>query len=292
MQILIGLADRHSGFDRVFAPDLRAVVPGEGVGSAGPRRIDPRTQCLRLLREHYPGAACGFDQSGEGVAHGVAASRRAIKRRNLGAEGLSCVVSVVSGCCWSPFRLPFPHLRNIPPTSPSAHRPQSTPAYLKNAGLDQRLGTQIPLNLRFRTALGRRRAAGQVLRPASRSRWRWCTSSAPCCARRYCMGWPTRCAQTGYAPTRDYDVIVASIDPSELPPTLKRRGRSSCAAWRRCSGRQRALPDRRAAGDHCPGELDWLPLRAGARTRRQDDAVRSLERDHGRHARGQALEVS
>ena len=31
---------------------------------------------------------------------------------------------------------------------------QSAPAYLRNAGIDQRLGGQIPLNLRFRESNG------------------------------------------------------------------------------------------------------------------------------------------
>ncbi len=37
LQILIGLLDRNSDFDRVLAPDFRAVVPGKGMGPAGAR---------------------------------------------------------------------------------------------------------------------------------------------------------------------------------------------------------------------------------------------------------------
>jgi protein SCO1/2 len=48
----------------------------------------------------------------------------------------------------------LPALAQYSADKPLGASAQSAPAYLKNAGLDQRLGTQIPLNLHFKDSTG------------------------------------------------------------------------------------------------------------------------------------------
>ena len=93
---------------------------------------------------------------------------------------------------------------------------QSTPAYLKNAGLDQRLGTQIPLNLHFRDSNGADAPLGRYFaqKPVAIAMVYFkCAMLCP----QVLHGLANSLAQTGYAPSRDYDVVVASIDPSDAP---------------------------------------------------------------------------
>ena len=93
---------------------------------------------------------------------------------------------------------------------------QSTPAYLKNAGLDQRLGTQIPLNLRFTDSTGAAAPLGKFFgkKPVALAMVYYkCAMLCP----QVLHGLAASLSQTGYAPARDYDVIVASIDPSDTP---------------------------------------------------------------------------
>jgi protein SCO1 len=93
---------------------------------------------------------------------------------------------------------------------------QSTPAYLKDAGLDQRLGTQIPLNLHFRDSSGADVPLGKYFarKPVALALVYYkCAMLCP----QVLHGLANSLAQTGYAPSRDYDVMVASIDPSDTP---------------------------------------------------------------------------
>jgi protein SCO1/2 len=93
---------------------------------------------------------------------------------------------------------------------------QSTPAYLKNAGLDQRLGTQIPLNLHFRDSNGVDAPLGRYFtrKPVALALVYFkCAMLCP----QVQHGLASALAQTGYAPARDYDVLVASIDPTDTP---------------------------------------------------------------------------
>jgi protein SCO1/2 len=93
---------------------------------------------------------------------------------------------------------------------------QSTPAYLKNAGLDQRLGTQIPLNLHFRDSSGADAPLGKYFaqKPVALAMVYFkCAMLCP----QVLHGLGNSLAQTGYAPARDYDVVVASIDPTDTP---------------------------------------------------------------------------
>lgn len=93
---------------------------------------------------------------------------------------------------------------------------QSTPAYLKNAGLDQRLGTEVPLNLHFRDSMGADAPLGRYFaqKPVALALVYFkCAMLCP----QVLHGMANSLAQTGYAPGRDYDVIVASIDPTDTP---------------------------------------------------------------------------
>jgi protein SCO1/2 len=93
---------------------------------------------------------------------------------------------------------------------------QSTPAFLKNAGIDQRLGTQIPLSLHFRDAAGTDAPLGQYFgkKPVALAMVYYkCAMLCP----QVLHGLAASLSQTGYAPARDYDVVVASIDPTDTP---------------------------------------------------------------------------
>jgi protein SCO1 len=107
------------------------------------------------------------------------------------------------------------------PAQYSADKPlgasaQSTPAYLKNAGLDQRLGTQIPLNLSFTDSNGVAAPLGKYFgkKPVALALVYYrCAMLCP----QVLHGMANSLSQTGYAPARDYDIVVASIDPSDTP---------------------------------------------------------------------------
>ncbi len=93
---------------------------------------------------------------------------------------------------------------------------QSTPAYLKNAGIDQRLGSQIPLELTFRDSTGTVEPLRSVFahRPVALALVYFkCAMLCP----QVLHGMGEALTQTGYAPGRDYDVVVASIDPTDTP---------------------------------------------------------------------------
>ena len=93
---------------------------------------------------------------------------------------------------------------------------QSAPAYLKKAGIDQRLGSQIPLDLHFRDSSGNDAPLGSSFghKPVALALVYYnCAMLCP----QVLHGMATALAQTGYAPAKDYDVIVASIDPADTP---------------------------------------------------------------------------
>jgi protein SCO1 len=112
--------------------------------------------------------------------------------------------------------LAIPAIAQYPAEKPLGASAQSTPTFLKNAGIDQRLGTQIPLNLRFRDAAGVDAPLGQYFgkKPVAMAMVYYkCAMLCP----QVLHGLAASLAQTGYAPARDYDVIVASIDPTDTP---------------------------------------------------------------------------
>jgi protein SCO1/2 len=112
--------------------------------------------------------------------------------------------------------LALPALAQYSADKPLGASAQSTPAYLKNAGLDQRLGTQMPLNLHFRDNTGADAPLGRYFaqKPVALALVYFkCAMLCP----QVLHGLANSLAQTGYAPSRDYDVIVASIDPTDTP---------------------------------------------------------------------------
>jgi protein SCO1/2 len=112
--------------------------------------------------------------------------------------------------------LALPALAQYSADKPVGASAQSTPAYLKNAGLDQRLGTQIPLNLHFRDSTGADAPLGRYFaqKPVALALVYFkCAMLCP----QVLHGLANSLAQTGYAPSRDYDVIVTSIDPTDTP---------------------------------------------------------------------------
>jgi protein SCO1 len=112
--------------------------------------------------------------------------------------------------------LALPALAQYSSNKPLGASAQSTPAYLKNAGLDQRLGTQIPLNLHFRDSMGADAPLGRYFarKPVALALVYFkCAMLCP----QVLHGLANSLAQTGYAPARDYDVLVASIDPTDTP---------------------------------------------------------------------------
>ena len=112
--------------------------------------------------------------------------------------------------------LAIPALAQYSADKPLGSNAQSTPAYLKNAGLDQRLGTQIPLNLHFRDSAGADAPLGRYFaqKPVALALVYFkCAMLCP----QVLHGLANSLAQTGYAPARDYDVVVTSIDPSDTP---------------------------------------------------------------------------
>ncbi len=112
--------------------------------------------------------------------------------------------------------LALPAVAQYSAEKPLGAAAQSTPAFLKDAGIDQRLGTQIPLNLRFRDAAGADAPLGQYFgkKPVAMAMVYYkCAMLCP----QVLHGLAASLSQTGYAPARDYDVIVASIDPTDTP---------------------------------------------------------------------------
>jgi protein SCO1 len=112
--------------------------------------------------------------------------------------------------------LALPALAQYSADKPLSASAQSVPAYLKDAGLEQRLGTQMPLNLHFRDSTGADAPLGSFLaqKPVALALVYFkCAMLCP----QVLHGLAASLAQTGYAPARDYDVIVASIDPTDTP---------------------------------------------------------------------------
>jgi protein SCO1 len=112
--------------------------------------------------------------------------------------------------------LAFPALAQYSADKPVGASAQSAPAYLKNAGLDQRLGSQMPLNLHFVDSTGKDAPLGRYIaqKPVALALVYFkCAMLCP----QVLHGLANSLAQTGYAPARDYDVVVASIDPGDTP---------------------------------------------------------------------------
>jgi protein SCO1 len=93
---------------------------------------------------------------------------------------------------------------------------QSAPAYLKKAGISQNLGNQLPLNDRFVDSSGTDVPLGAYFmhRPVVMALVYYkCRMLCP----QVLSGLATTLRQVGFAPGKDYDVVVTSIDPADTP---------------------------------------------------------------------------
>jgi protein SCO1/2 len=93
---------------------------------------------------------------------------------------------------------------------------QSTPAYLKNAGIDQNLNHALPLNDHFHDENGNDVSLGSYFgqRPVVMALVYFkCGMLCP----QVLHGMASALKQTGLHPSHDYEVVVTSIDPSDTP---------------------------------------------------------------------------
>jgi protein SCO1/2 len=93
---------------------------------------------------------------------------------------------------------------------------QSTPAYLKKAGISQNLGNQLPLNDRFVDSGGTNVPLGAYFehRPVVMALVYYkCKMLCP----QVLSGLARTLRQVGFTPGKDYDIVVTSIDPADTP---------------------------------------------------------------------------
>jgi len=93
---------------------------------------------------------------------------------------------------------------------------QNAPAYLKNAGIDQRLNSALPLSDHFRDEAGRDVALGQYFgqRPVVMALVYFkCGMLCP----QVLHGLAEVLPKSGFHAGNQYEVVVASIDPSDTP---------------------------------------------------------------------------
>jgi protein SCO1/2 len=102
------------------------------------------------------------------------------------------------------------------PEKPLGSAAQSKPDYLKNAGIDQNLNRQLPLADHFRDETGADVTLGNYFgkRPVVLALVYFkCGMLCP----QVLHGAAAALNQTGFHPGHEYDVVVASIDPSDTP---------------------------------------------------------------------------
>jgi protein SCO1 len=93
---------------------------------------------------------------------------------------------------------------------------QSTPAYLKKAGISQNLGNQLPLNDRFLDSTGNSVPLSAYFehRPVVMALVYYkCKMLCP----QVLSGMARTLRQVGFTPGKDYDIVVTSIDPMDTP---------------------------------------------------------------------------
>jgi protein SCO1/2 len=106
--------------------------------------------------------------------------------------------------------------QQYPAEKPLGATAQKTPAYLKNAGIDQRLNSTLPLGDHFRDEAGQDVALGQYFgsRPVVMALVYFkCGMLCP----QVLHGLAQVLPQTGFHAGNQYDVVVASIDPTDSP---------------------------------------------------------------------------
>ncbi len=93
---------------------------------------------------------------------------------------------------------------------------QNTPAYLKNAGIDQRLNSALPLSDHFHDETGQDVTLGRYFnsRPVMMALVYFkCGMLCP----QVLHGMAQALSQTGFHAGHEYEVVVTSIDPSDTP---------------------------------------------------------------------------
>ena len=93
---------------------------------------------------------------------------------------------------------------------------QSTPAFLKNAGIDQNLSRQLPLSDHFLDSSGADVSLGAYFqhRPVVMALVYYrCRMLCP----QVLSGMAKTLRQVGFMPGMDYDIVVTSIDPADTP---------------------------------------------------------------------------
>jgi protein SCO1/2 len=102
------------------------------------------------------------------------------------------------------------------PEKPLGAAAQSTPAFLKNAGISQNLGNPLPLSDRFLDSSGADVSLGTYFehRPVVLALVYYkCKMLCP----QVLSGLSKTLRQVGFTPGKDYDIVVASIDPMDTP---------------------------------------------------------------------------
>lgn len=108
----------------------------------------------------------------------------------------------------------IPCLAQYPADKPLGAAAQSKPAYLQNAGVDQRLGSQLPLDAPFVDSDGKSVRLGDSFhqRPVVLAQVYFkCGMLCP----QVLHGMAEALRQTGFHPGDQYDIVVASIDPDD-----------------------------------------------------------------------------
>src|SRR5580658_4069410 len=93
---------------------------------------------------------------------------------------------------------------------------QSTPAFLKDAGIDQNLSRQLPLSDHFLDSSGADTPLGVYFqqRPVVMALVYYkCRMLCP----QVLSGMAKTLRQVTFVPGKDYDIVVASIDPADTP---------------------------------------------------------------------------
>ena len=106
--------------------------------------------------------------------------------------------------------------QQYPADKPLGATAQSTPSYLKNAGIDQNLNHELPLTDHFRDENGNDVTLGSYFghRPAVIALVYFkCGMLCP----QVLHGMASALKQANLHPGHDYDIIVASIDPTDTP---------------------------------------------------------------------------
>lgn len=110
----------------------------------------------------------------------------------------------------------LPALAQYSADKPLGASAQSVPAYLKNAGIVQNLNHPLPLDATFTDSSGRTGKLGSYFgqRPVMLALVYYkCGMLCP----QVLHGMATALRQTGFHPGHQYDVLVASIDPTDTP---------------------------------------------------------------------------